>query len=135
MKRSSGVLVYRYNHNQLQVLLCHLGGPFFKNQDIGAWSIPKGEIQREKIIDGAIREFQEETGFFLKFYTENDFDTKKATSNTFIREYPKGSGKMEEFKEMDQAKWINLEEAKEKIMTGQQYFLNRLEYVLSTSKK
>lgn len=155
MKRSSGVLVYRYHHNQLQVLLCHLGGPFFQNQDIGAWSIPKGEIQKEKIIDGALREFKEETGFLLEkenlkylcskkqkskkliimFCTENDFDETKATSNTFIREYPKGSGIMVEFKEMNQAKWMDLEEAKEKIMIGQKYFLNRLEYVLTTSKK
>lgn len=152
MKRSSGILVYRYHNNKPQVLLCHLGGPFFKNKDIGAWSIPKGEIKDEKIIDAAIREFREETGFSLKkdqlnylcskrqkskkliimFYTENDFDETKAVSNTFFKEWPKGSGKIREFYEMDQAKWMSLDEAKIKIMKGQKYFISRLEYLLKS---
>lgn len=147
LKHSSGVLVYRYIDNELQVLLCHMGGPYWKNVEYGSWSIPKGETKNEKSIDTAIREFQEETSFQLKksdlqflgskkqashklvtiFTTENNFDESKAFSNKFSIEWPKGSGLFKEFPEMDQAKWMNLEESKKRILNGQVYFLNKLE--------
>lgn len=147
MKKSAGILVYKKEDNQIKVLLCHMGGPFWEGIDLGGWSIPKGEIKQEKTIDTAIREFNEETGFTIEknslkflgskkqlsrklniiFYATNDYDATKAFSNTFKREYPKGSGNICEFPEMDCADWLELEVAKEKILKGQRYFLEKLE--------
>ena len=124
-----------------------MGGPYWQNIDEGGWSIPKGEFKKEKAIDAAIREFQEETGFhldksgitFLKskkqsnnklvtiFTAINVLEVTKATSNTFFMEWPKGSGNIQEFPEMDKAEWLNIEEAKYKILKGQVYFLSKLE--------
>lgn len=147
MKKSAGVLVYKKEKNEIKVLLCHMGGPFWEENDLGGWCIPKGEIQNEKTIDTAIREFNEETGFIIEktkleflaskkqlsrkldviFMATNDYDASKAFSNTFKREYPKGSGVICEFPEMDMADWIELQEAKKKILKGQRYFLEKLE--------
>ena len=147
MKHSAGVLVYKIENNQLKVLLCHMGGPYWQNVDIGAWSIPKGKFKKEKAITAATCEFQEETGFNIDqkdlkflgskkqsnnklvtiFSTNHDFDVSKAKSNTFIKEWPKGSGNMREFPEMDKAEWLDIEEAKKKILKGQVFFLERLE--------
>ncbi len=147
MKRSSGVLVYKIEQNQLKVLLCHMGGPYWQNIDEGAWSIPKGEMSNEKAISAATREFQEETGFTVDyqnleflgskkqssnklviiFCTTGDYDSTKATSNTFSKEWPKGSGKIQQFPEMDRAEWLDITVAKKKILQGQVYFLNKLE--------
>ncbi|HMC86569.1 MAG TPA: NUDIX domain-containing protein, partial [Chitinophagaceae bacterium] len=64
MKKSAGILLFRKNKKQLEVLLAHPGGPFWKNKDEGAWSIPKGEFtDDEDALDAAKREFKEETGF------------------------------------------------------------------------
>lgn len=147
MKRSSGVLVYKIEQNQLKVLLCHMGGPYWQNIDEGAWSIPKGEMNHEKAISAATREFQEETGFTVDnqnleflgskkqssnklviiFCTMGNYDCKQATSNTFSKEWPKGSGNIQQFPEMDRAEWLNILEAKKKILPGQVYFLTKLE--------
>lgn len=150
MKRSVGVLNYRIRENKVEVLLCHMGGPYWSGIDAGAWSIPKGEMKEEKAIDTAVREFQEETGFLISkesltflgskkqpsrklvtvFTSSNDYDCSKSYSNTFKKEWPKGSGIYMEFPEMDQAKWMSLSEAKEKILKGQIYFLMKLEKCL-----
>lgn len=148
MKHSSGVLVYRNNNEKTEVLLCHMGGPFWLGMDEGAWSLPKGEFKNfEKALDTAVREFNEETGFNITkqelkflgskkqasnklvtiFYTNRDYDASKAISNMFTREWPKGSGIIKEFPEMDKAEWMDLEQAKEKILKGQIYFINKLE--------
>ncbi len=147
MKRSSGVLVYKIEKNQLKVLLCHMGGPYWQNIDEGAWSIPKGEKDKEKAIDTAVREFKEETGFTVNpknlqflgskkqssnklvtiFYTIGDYDPSKAISNTFSKEWPKGSGNIQQFPEMDRAEWLDIAVAKRKILQGQVYFLTKLE--------
>lgn len=146
MKRSAGILVYRYKENKLQVLLCHMGGPYWENIDIGGWSIPKGEVSKEKVIDTAIREFQEETSFSTEkntleflgskkqsnnklviiFSTQGDYDATSSKSNTFEKEWPKGSGKIQNFPEMNQAKWMSIDEAKQKILKGQRYFIEKL---------
>ena len=151
MKHSAGVLVYKKENDELKVLLCHMGGPYWQNIDQGAWSIPKGEFKEEKAIDAAIREFHEETGFCVEqdkleflgskkqsnnklvtiFCTTQDFDATKATSNTFTKEWPKGSGNIQEFKEMDRAEWLEISEAKKKILKGQVYFLSKLEEKLN----
>lgn len=154
MKRSAGVLVYHCEQEELKVLLCHIGGPYWENVDEGGWSIPKGEVGTEKVMDAAIREFQEETSFVVEknkleflgskrqsnnklviiFYTSGFYDETKAKSNTFKKEWPKASGKMQEFPEMDQAKWMSIDEAKQKILKGQQYFLDRLVVKLESRK-
>lgn len=151
MKHSAGVLVYKKENNQLKILLCHMGGPYWKNIDYGAWSIPKGEFCSEKAIDAAVREFQEETGFNIDkdqliflgskkqvnnklvtiFATTHDFDATKAKSNTFLKEWPKGSGNIQEFPEMDKAEWFNIDDGKQKILKGQIYFLSKLEKIIN----
>lgn len=147
MKRSAGILVYKRENNQLKVLLCHFGGPYRENMDIGGWSLSKGEASfHESMIDAAKREFKEETNLeistplsylgakktshrklVIMFYTEADFDLKNCRSNTFEMEFPKGSGKIQEFPEMDRYEWMDIDIAKEKIVESQLYFLNKLE--------
>jgi predicted NUDIX family NTP pyrophosphohydrolase len=148
LKRSSGILVYRKINNKVEILLCHMGGPYFENKD--KWSLPKGEHRNENSISAAIREFNEETSFKVKkedlkflgshkqknkklvtiFYTEGNYDASKGFSNTFKKEWPKGSGRIKEFPEMDKYSWMTIEEAKEKILKGQVYFINKLDYIL-----
>lgn len=155
MKRSAGILVYHYEKNKLKVLLCHMGGPYWKDVDNGGWSIPKGEIGKEKTMEAALREFKEETGFIapkdkleflgskkqsshklvIIFSANYDFDASKAISNTFKKEWPKGSRIIKEFPEMDQAKWLDIEIAKEKILKGQRYFLEKLETKMNQERK
>ena len=155
MKRSAGILIYRIQNKQIEVLLCHMGGPYWKGIDEGGWSIPKGEMKNEKAIFTAIREFQEETSFQIEkeslsflgskkqssnklvivFTASHDYDSTKAYSNTFQIEWPRGSGKMFEFPEMDRAEWISIVEARRKILKGQVYFLSKLEERLKIQGK
>jgi len=148
LKKSSGILPYKYIDNKLYVYLEHPGGPYYINRDI--WSICKGEYTKEKPIDAAIREFKEESGVSLSkdqltflsshkvnkqkivtvFITETDIDKDNMTSNTFTKEYPKGSGIKQEFPEMDKAEWFPIEEAYNKIFKNQIYFLNKLKETL-----
>jgi len=66
MKKSAGILLYKQQNLQLEIFLVHPGGPFWKNKDLGSWSIPKGEFTAEENpLDAAIREFEEETGIKL----------------------------------------------------------------------
>lgn len=150
MKHSAGILAYKVENEQLKVLLCHMGGPYWQKIDKSGWSIPKGEFKKEKAIDAAVREFKEETGFNIDgnkleflgskkqsnnklitiFISMCDFDTTKAVSNTFSMEWPKGSGIIQEFPEMNKAEWLNIQEAKLKILKGQVDFLSKLEQKL-----
>lgn len=147
MKRSAGILVYKLTDNKLKVFLAHMGGPFWENTNEGSWSIPKGEYQKgENARECAVREFEEETGlkidnsiFFLGsvkvsnnklvtiFYVEQELDNSQFKSNTFTMEYPKGSGVIQEFTEMDKAEWFDIFEAKKLILPNQIIFLNKLE--------
>jgi predicted NUDIX family NTP pyrophosphohydrolase len=133
------------------VLLAHPGGPFWKNKDLGAWTIPKGEIaEGEKPFDAARREFTEETGLtaagpglpltplrqpsrktVFAWAVEGDCDAAALRSNLFTLEWPPRSGKHEEFPEIDRAAWFTIPEAKEKILKGQARFLDELEALLS----
>jgi len=144
--KSAGILLYRFRDGQLQVMLVHPGGPFWKNKDKGAWSIPKGICEEgEASVEAAKREFKEETGFDIdgKFIdlgelkqssgkivhawaVEGDLDTTKIKSNTFQIEWPKGSGKIREYPEIDKGEWFSIDIAKEKIVKGQKEFLDRL---------
>ena len=148
MKRSAGILPYKYVDDKIYVYLEHPGGPYYENRDI--WSICKGEYIKEKAIDAAVREFREEAGVSISkdeltylsshkvdnrklvtiFITKTDIDPSKMTSNTFTKEYPKDSGIICEFPEMDKAKWFSIDEAYEKIYKSQIPFLSKLEEVL-----
>ena len=146
-KVSAGVLLYRKSNGGLEVLLGHLGGPFFAAKELNAWGIPKGEVQEgEDLLAAAQREFKEETGAaprgpFLPlgsvkqksgkwvhaWAAEGEFDPQKLQSNTFELEWPRGSGKMKRFAELDRAQWFGLAAARAKIITAQVEFLDRLQ--------
>ena len=146
MKLSAGLLVFRKRNDEVQVFLVHPGGPFWKQKDEGAWSIPKGEYaEGEEPLDAAKREFKEETGFapdgeFIelgaikqpsgKIITvwafEGDYLPDKIRSNTFTMEWPPKSGQQQEFPEVDRADWFTLGDARKRILKGQTEFLDRL---------
>jgi|SRR5437667_7598430 len=149
MKKSAGLLVFRRKDSGTEVFLVHPGGPFWQRKDEGAWSIPKGEFQDEPPLEAAVREFQEETGLspsgnFLElspikqaggktvfaWALEWDCDPTTIKSNTFTMEWPKGSGVMREFAEVDRAGWFNLKEARKKLLKGQVTFLEQLQEML-----
>ncbi|TVP66974.1 MAG: NUDIX domain-containing protein [Leptolyngbya sp. LCM1.Bin17] len=145
-KKSAGLLMYRTQSGQLEVLLVHSGGPYWVNRHWQAWSIPKGEIDPgEDTFEAAKREFQEETGQIPQgvFYPlrpvrqaggklvfawafEGNFDPAMLHSNTFVLEWPPHSGQMQEFPEVDRAAWFCLEEAKKRIIKAQAQFLEDL---------
>lgn len=148
-KHSAGLLVYRRTEAGIEVFLVHPGGPFFAKKDLGAWTIPKGELaEGEEPLVAAQREFAEETGFALAgpflplgavrqaggkvvqaFATVGsaDIDPEKIVSNTFQVEWPPRSGRMTNFPEVDRAGWFSLALAAEKINAAQAEFLTRLE--------
>jgi predicted NUDIX family NTP pyrophosphohydrolase len=143
---SAGILVYRIINKELQVLLVHPGGPFWSKKDAGAWSIPKGILEEnEDPLETAKREFKEETGFNIKgkfielgqlkqpsrkiiyaWAIEGNFDVSKLKSNTFALEWPKNSGNIKEYPEIDKAEWFNISIAMNKMLKGQRDFLTRL---------
>ncbi|HXN38992.1 MAG TPA: NUDIX domain-containing protein [Solirubrobacteraceae bacterium] len=146
-KPSAGLLLYRTTHGDLEVMLLHMGGPFWQRKDAGAWSIPKGEYDpSEQPLAAARREFAEETGLVAPpgepidlgdvrqssgklvhaWAQHADVDVTKITSNSFAMEWPKGSGRMREFPEVDRAGWFDLETAREKLVKGQVPFLQAL---------
>jgi predicted NUDIX family NTP pyrophosphohydrolase len=139
-KRSAGILMYRQHGAEPEVLLVHPGGPFWKNKDLGAWSIPKGEYSDpEDPLAVAKREFEEETGArplgrFLplgelvqpgrKIVTA--FAPATLQSNTFELEWPPRSGRTASFPEVDRAQWFSPADARRKILKGQSEFVTRL---------
>ncbi len=146
-KLSAGVLVYRSVDGVAEVLIVHPGGPFWARKDDGAWSIPKGEYtDGEDPWEVAGREFHEELGLPLPagpridfgalkqpsgkviaaFAVEADVDVTDAHSNTFELEWPKGSGRMREFPEVDRVGWFTVARARTKLLKGQRPFLDRL---------
>ncbi len=149
-KKSAGLLVFREVRGTMEVFLVHPGGPFWAKKDDGAWSIPKGEFtDDEDPLDAAKREFKEETGSEMngEFQTldpvrqpsgkivhawalRGDVDASAARSNPFSMEWPKGSGRMQEFPEVDRAGWFSIVEARRKLLKGQVAFLDQLERLL-----
>jgi predicted NUDIX family NTP pyrophosphohydrolase len=143
---SAGILMYRQTGPGLEVLLVHPGGPFWRNKDDGAWSIPKGEMaEGEEPAVAAKREFLEETGCDLSgpleplgdirqrggkqvtaFAIEGDLEVSAIKSNTFEIEWPPKSGKMQSFPEIDRAEWFDLPAAHVKILESQRLLLDRL---------
>lgn len=151
-KQSAGILLYRNINNQLQVFLVHPGGPFFKNKDAGAWSIPKGEFSDdEDPLLAAKREFLEETGQpvdgdFIKLFpiklksgktvhawaVEGDIDHNTIVSNVFEIEWPPRSGKTASFPEVDRAGWFGIDEACIKVNAAQVKLIEELDALLKT---
>ena len=153
MKTSAGILLYRRGAS-LEVLLVHPGGPFWARRDAGVWSIPKGELDDdEEPLPAARREFEEELGTappgdaaaldlgeitqksgkrVRVFAFEGDLDTGSIVSNTFRIEWPPRSGRMRDFPEVDRAGWFGLEEAREKLVSGQAELLDRLQEAIDS---
>jgi predicted NUDIX family NTP pyrophosphohydrolase len=147
-KRSAGLLLFRRTDNGLEVLLGHMGGPFFARRDAGAWTVPKGEYEPddEPAWEAARREFQEELGLpppegeavplgevrqtngktVTAWAVEADLDPAAITPGTFLLEWPPRSGRMREFPELDRVEWFGLERARDLIVTAQAAFLDRL---------
>lgn len=146
-KLSAGLLLYRVRNSTVEVLLGHPGGPFWARKDEGAWSIPKGEhTQGEDPWDVARREFAEEIGLpapagqrielgSLKqpsgkvvtiFAVAGELDVTDAHSNTFQLEWPRGSGNLREFPEVDRVGWFTVAQARTKLLKGHVPFLDRL---------
>jgi predicted NUDIX family NTP pyrophosphohydrolase len=149
---SAGLVLYRVRGGTVEVMLVHMGGPFWERKDAGAWSIPKGQYDRsEEPLDAARREFAEETGMIAParepidlgtvkqpsgkliraFAVEGDADASAIRSNSFELEWPRGSGRVREFPEVDRAEWFELETARAKLVKGQVPFLHALESLLA----
>lgn len=146
-KRSAGILLYRAGAAGVEVLLGHMGGPFWARKDAGAWSIPKGEyLDDETPLAAAHREFREELGIdppggeltplgdvrqsggklVTVWALQGDLDPAAVVPGMFEMEWPPWSGRMREFPEIDRAAWFTLDEAAEKIVAKQREFLDRL---------
>lgn len=156
-RTSAGLLVYRRAGGITEVLLVHPGGPWWAKKDVGAWTIPKGELGLdEDPLRAACREFNEETGIELEarsgfvsltpvkqaggkvvlaWAVESDLDPRSLRSNTFTMEWPPRSGERQEFSEVDRAEWFALTEARRKILSGQAPFLAELETILAAGKR
>ena len=155
--RSAGLLLYRITTaGVVEVLLAHPGGPFWLRKDEGAWSVPKGEYDPEAdALATAFREFREETGHdapagetiplgevrqpsgktVTAWALRGELDVTDATSNTFEMEWPRGSGTMREFPEVDRLEWMSLEVARTKLLKGQVPFLERLTESIDSRKR
>lgn len=148
MSTSAGILVYRRRGSSLEVLIGHMGGPFWVRKDERGWSIFKGGYEPpEAPFDAACREFLEETGQPLPdgpttplgsirqssgkrveaWSVEADLDPDALQSNTFEMEWPPRSGRMQAYPELDRFAWFSAETAREKLVKGQVAFIDRLE--------
>lgn len=145
-KKSAGILLYRLVEDQPEIFLVHLGGPFWRNKDEGAWTIPKGEFEAdEEALAAAKREFWEETGqsidgnfielipvkqkggkMVYAWAIEGNIDATQIKSNIFTIEWPPRSGRMADFPEIDRADWFDMEMAEKKINQGQLGLLKQL---------
>lgn len=145
-KQAAGILLFRRGPAGPEVLLAHPGGPLWARKDARAWTLPKGQFTDGELpLDAAKREFEEEmgsapTGEFIALGTikqpsgkiihawaaRSDFDVTTVKSNSFELEWPPKSGRMAEFPEVDRAGWFAIEQARLKILKGQEPFLDRL---------
>jgi predicted NUDIX family NTP pyrophosphohydrolase len=148
-RRSAGLLLHRTRDGVLEVLLVHPGGPLWARRDLGAWSIPKGELgDGEEPLAAAQREVEEETGLRVlgpfaalgsvrqrggkevhAWAAPAEFDPGTLRSVTFELEWPPRSRRRQRFPEVDRAAWFSLDEARRRILPGQAPLLDRLEAV------
>lgn len=153
-KKSAGVLPFRFYNKKPEVLLAHPGGPFWKNKDLGAWSIVKGEYNDdEEPLTAAKREWREETGLklpgkyipltpvkqksgkeIIAWAVEADFEPTAIKSNSFEIEWPPKSGKKQSFPEIDRAAWFSIKEAKEKVNPAQVALIDELMEIMNAKK-
>lgn len=146
LKKSAGILLYRFHNNCTEILLVHPGGPYWAKKDAGAWSIPKGEFEEnEDPLDAATREMEEETGvkvsgefieltlvkqksgkLIYAWGIQGNFNPDEINSNMFEIEWPPGSGKKKSFPEIDKAAWFTVDEAMQKIVPGQKGLIEDL---------
>jgi predicted NUDIX family NTP pyrophosphohydrolase len=154
--RSAGLLLFRITTaGVVEVLLAHPGGPFWSRKDAGAWSVPKGEYDPDAdALATAYREFREETGHdapagepiplgevrqpggkkVAAWALEGDLDVTQASSNTFEMEWPRHSGTMREFPEVDRLEWVSVELARTKLLKGQVPFVDRLTALIDSGR-
>jgi predicted NUDIX family NTP pyrophosphohydrolase len=145
-RASAAILPFRFRDGRLEVFLVHPGGPFWAKKDLGAWSLAKGELEPgEEPLAAAKREFREETGFEVPgrvialtprkqpsgrivhaWATEADYDPGEIRSNTFDLEWPRGSGRRQQFPEVDRAAWFDVDEARRRLLPGHVAFLDEL---------
>jgi predicted NUDIX family NTP pyrophosphohydrolase len=148
MKKSAGILLFRPTPDGPELLLVHPGGPFWTRRDVGAWSIPKGELDAgEGPLECALRELREELGappdlnpeelielgtvrqrakLVEAWGAEADFDPESLSSATFTMEWPPRSGREREFPEVDRAEWFAPGEARRRILPAQAALIDRL---------
>ncbi len=144
---SAGLLMYRRRADRLEVLLVHPGGPFWAKKDLGAWTIPKGEVEEgEDELATARREFEEETSIRAQgpfrplgrvrqksgkvvhaWAFEGDADPSAVRSNTIRIQWPPRSGQWQTIPEVDRAEWFTLQEARRRINPAQVALLDALE--------
>ena len=143
---SAGILLYRRAAGELEVLLVHPGGPYWRSKDAGAWMMPKGGVEPGEAPEAAaLREFGEEVGTRLQgpprplgrirqkggkwveaFALEGDLDAQRIVSNSFDLEWPPRSGRMEAFPEVDRAAWFTIGRAREMMLPSQLPLLDLL---------
>ena len=148
---SAGLLLFRRPRGELEVFLAHPGGPFWEGRDLGAWTIPKGLVERgEDPLATAVREFEEETGIrpegpFVPLGSvrqkagklvhawawEGEADARRVRSNTMRVEVPRGSGRWLTIPEVDRCEWFDAERARKKINPAQAELIDRLQAALS----
>jgi predicted NUDIX family NTP pyrophosphohydrolase len=146
--QSAGLLLFRRGPRGIEVLLGHMGGPYFARKDAGGWSIPKGLYKADEApLAAALREFEEELGapppdnsppielgvirqrsgkVVTAWAIEADFDASNIVSNTFELEWPPKSGRTQSFPEIDRAAWFDIETARGKVVGGQDELIDRL---------
>ncbi|MEU5373574.1 NUDIX domain-containing protein [Streptomyces sp. NPDC005951] len=152
-RRSAGLLLFRVTEDEdagerdVEVLIGHMGGPFWAGREEAAWSVPKGEYGAEEGAEAAARrEFTEELGVAVPpgewialgearqrsgktvtvWALEADLDLASLVPGTFTMEWPRGSGVQQEFPEMDRFAWCTPEQATERLVAGQRVFVDRL---------
>jgi predicted NUDIX family NTP pyrophosphohydrolase len=147
IRLSAGLLLWRRRNGGLEVLIAHMGGPFWARKDAAAWSIPKGEFgQDEDALAAARREFAEEIGVpapecdyvllgefrqssgkvVTAFTAQSDFEVAEVRSNTFPVEWPPKSGRIQQFPEIDRAEWMPVADANWRLVKGQVAMLEAL---------
>lgn len=152
---SAGILMYRYGATGLSVLLVHPGGPYWRNRDLGAWSVPKGELNKGEDAEAAARrEFKEELGIeavgalrllgeirqrsgkiVRAFALNGDIEASAIRSNTIVLEWPPRSGHTIRAPEIDRAAWLDLPLARKKILASQEPLLDRLESIATPQSR